>query len=76
MYFLATTLDISDYYVGDEPCTDTYRDVVSKWHQDDCEEGRNSNSIIFPINCLDLGHHQEANDDERWSCCFVRNYSY
>ena len=73
MNFTATSLKESNDYIGDEAGTNTNSDVVGKWHQDNCEEGWNRNSKIIPINVLDSGHHQEANDDKCWSCCFVRD---
>ena len=73
MYILDLALNEAYHDVAYETCANTDSDVVGEWHQDDGQERRDTDSIILPIDLFDLSHHQEADDDQSWSCCFVRD---
>ena len=73
MYILDPALEETNDNMGHETSADTYCDAIGEGHENDGQEGRNSDSVILPIDLFDLRHHQEANDDESRCRCFVRD---
>src|SRR5665647_763581 len=53
-----------DQDVYHEPRTDSGRDRVGERHEDDRQEGRDRDLEVFPVDALDLLHHQEADHDQ------------
>src|SRR5699024_6565957 len=55
--------------ISDETNTDTVGNRVGKRHDDDGEEGWNSNFHLAPLNGGELASHHHTDDDEHWRSC-------
>ena len=47
------------------PRSDAVGDRVGERHHDDGQERRDRDLVVAPVDRADLGHHQEADDDQR-----------